>query len=92
MDEKKTTPISVPEPECPLVMRLNAAKRETTSAINDILKKHNLPCFLYESILAEAYRQVLEGAKNESTQAYVSYEKQMQEWEKIQSKKDNKGD
>lgn len=92
MDTKKPELISLAEPECPLVIRLNNAKRETTSAINDILKKHSLPCFLYEPILSDAYNQVVEGAKKESAQAYVSYEKQMQEWEKQLPKNVKKGE
>lgn len=83
MDEKKTKSIngSNTKPETPLIMRINDAKQETTKAINDILKRNNLPCFLYEPILLDAYRQILEGAKRESGQAYVEYERQMQEWE-----------
>ena len=83
MEEKTVNGIdkTITKPEVPLVMRINDAKKETTIAINDILKRNNLPCFLYEPILYEAYRQVLEGSKRESGQAYAEYERLTQEWE-----------
>lgn len=49
----------------PVILEMHDAELETIATINDIMRKHNLPCALYEPILAKAYRQVQEGKNQE---------------------------
>lgn len=48
-----------------LVIVLDEAEKEMTAAINDIMKKHGLPCFLFESILDKIHRQLIDGKLRE---------------------------
>jgi hypothetical protein len=45
----------------PLVIALAEAEKETTDAVNSIMQKHGLPCFLMESIIYKIHRQLEDG-------------------------------
>lgn len=60
----------------PLVLEIHEAERETVAAVNEIMKKHNLPCSFYEPIVAGIYRQLAEGKRNEINAAATQYEAQ----------------
>ena len=70
------------EPTRPLCLEFEDAKNEAFNAINNILKKHNLPMFLMEVILDDALRQVRGGVRNELTEAERFYQQQLEEAKK----------
>lgn len=59
----------------PLILEINEAEQETLSAVNEIMKKHNLPCSLYEPIISGIHRQLVDGKKNEIQMASAQYAK-----------------
>lgn len=44
-----------------LALVLEEAEQETAAALNSILQKHGLPCYLFEPILDKLHRQILDG-------------------------------
>ena len=66
-------------PMKPLQLEFEAAKGLTFNAINNIIKQHNLPLFLMETILTEALRQVQLGAQNERAEAERIYKIKLEE-------------
>lgn len=48
-----------------LVITLAEAEQELVEAVNGILQKHGLPCYLFEPILDKVHRQVAEAKANE---------------------------
>ena len=44
-----------------LVITLSEAEQEAVEAVNTIMQKHGLPCFLFEPIVYKVYRQVADG-------------------------------
>lgn len=48
-----------------LVITLAEAEQELVEAVNGILQKHGLPCYLFEPILDKVHRQVTEAKANE---------------------------
>jgi hypothetical protein len=52
-----------------IILEIEEAKEELICCVNDILKKHNLNCYLIEPTFAELYAQVKAGARNELAQA-----------------------
>jgi hypothetical protein len=44
-----------------LALVLDEAEAETAAALNIILQKHGLPCYLFEPILDKLHRQILDG-------------------------------
>ena len=52
-----------------LVIRMADAEQETVAAVNSIMEKHGLPCFLFEPILDKIHRQLIEGKTAELVQA-----------------------
>ena len=44
-----------------LAIALSEAEREAVEAVNTIMQKHCLPCFLFEPIIYKIYRQVADG-------------------------------
>lgn len=45
----------------PLIIALTEAEKETTDAVNSIMQKHGIPCFLMESIIYKIHRQLEDG-------------------------------
>ena len=52
-----------------LVIRMADAEQETVAAVNNIMEKHGLPCFLFEPILDKIHRQLIDGKTAELAQA-----------------------
>lgn len=52
-----------------LALVLDEAEGEATSALNAIMKKHGLPCYLMEPIIDKLHRQINEGKTAEITAA-----------------------
>lgn len=52
-----------------LVITLAEAEQETVDAINGIMQKHGLPCYLFEPIVDKLHRQLIEGKSTELSQA-----------------------
>ena len=53
----------------PLILRMDEAKQELTQCVKDILRKHELNCYLIEPMYAELYTQIKATAQNELAQA-----------------------
>lgn len=62
----------------PLILEIEEAKAETNTAINEILKKHNLPCYLYESIIEDIHRQISNIAQNEVNTLKANYKSEVE--------------
>ena len=52
-----------------LVIRMSEAEQETVAAVNSIMERHGLPCFLFEPILDKIHRQLIDGKTAELVQA-----------------------
>ena len=48
-----------------LVIVLSEAEQEMTEAVNAIMQKHGLPCYLMEPIAYKIHRKLYEGKANE---------------------------
>ena len=48
-----------------LVIVLAEAEQEMAAAVNSIMQKHGLPCFLLEPIVDKVHRQLIDGKANE---------------------------
>lgn len=48
-----------------LVITLAEAEQEAVDAMNSIMQKHGLPCYLFESIVDKLHRQLIEGKAGE---------------------------
>lgn len=48
-----------------LVIRVAEAEQETVAAVNSIMQKHGLPCFLFEPIVDKIHRQLIDGKTSE---------------------------
>lgn len=67
----------------PLILEIEEAKAETNTAINDILKKHNLPCYLYEPIIEDIHRQISSIAQNEVATIKANYKSEVEASKKV---------
>ncbi len=63
----------------PLILEIEEAKHETSVAINDILQRHGLPCYLYEGIIEDIHKQISAAARNEIASVHSDYEKKCEE-------------
>lgn len=70
------------QPIRPLCLELEDAKAEIFAVINMAKKKHNIPFFLLENIVAEAARQTSEFAAKERETAALAYEKELADFQK----------
>lgn len=52
-----------------LVIRMADAEQDTVAAVNSIMERHDLPCFLFEPILDKVHRQLIDGKTAELVQA-----------------------
>lgn len=48
-----------------LCITLAEAEQEAVDAVNSIMQKHGLPCYLFESIVDKIHRQLIEGKNAE---------------------------
>ena len=48
-----------------LVIALDEAEKEAVEAIQNIMDKHGLPCYLMENIVYKIHRQLTDGKANE---------------------------
>ncbi len=62
----------------PLVLEIEEAEKETVAAVNDIMARHDLPCFLFEPIIDKIHRQLSDGKKNEKNAASAQYEAEVE--------------
>lgn len=60
----------------PYILEIEEAKAEMTAAVNKILGKHELPCYLFEGIIEEIHNRVTIAAKKELELARSQYESQ----------------
>lgn len=44
-----------------LVIALEEAEQEAVAAVNCIMQKHGLPCYLFEPIMDKIHRQLIDG-------------------------------
>lgn len=49
----------------PLILNINDAESDLVKAVNDIIRRYNLPCYFMELILDKIHNQIKEGAKLE---------------------------
>ena len=61
--------------EKPIILELDEAKRELAQCVNDILSRHNLNCYLIESMFAEMHSQIKLSAQQELAQARAQFNK-----------------
>lgn len=52
-----------------LVIRMDEAETELVNAVNGIMQKYELPCFLLECIIDKIHRQVINGKATELQEA-----------------------
>ena len=52
-----------------LVIRMAEAEQEVVDAMNGIMQRHCLPCYLFESIVDKLHRQLIEGKARELLEA-----------------------
>lgn len=52
-----------------LILRMAEAEQELVDAVNAVIQKHSLPCFLVEFIVEKIHRQLVAGKENEWEQA-----------------------
>jgi hypothetical protein len=53
----------------PLILRMEEAKVELAECVNEIMRRHELNCYLIEPMFADLYMQVKSAAQNELAQA-----------------------
>lgn len=64
-----------------LVIRMAEAEADTVAALNTIMQKHGLPCYLYEPIVDKLHRQLIDGKTAELAQAKAAESAQTKESE-----------
>ena len=52
-----------------LILRTAEAEQELVDAVNAVIQKHDLPCFLLEPIVDKIHRQVINGKEAELASA-----------------------
>ena len=53
----------------PIILEIEEAKQELIQCVNDILARHQLPCYFIEPTFADLHTQIKAGAQNELAQA-----------------------
>ena len=56
-----------------IILEIEEAKMELIQNVNDIMARHNLPCYLLEPTCKEIYEQMKAGAQNELKQAKAQW-------------------
>lgn len=59
-----------------LILRVTEAEQELVDAVNAVLKKHSLPCFLVEPMVDKLHRQLLAGKNAELAAAKQQEERE----------------
>lgn len=59
-------------PDKELVIVMDEAERELRACVNAIMRKHGLPCFLFETIFAGVHRELIDGKAGELSAARVN--------------------
>lgn len=57
------------EKQKPLILRMEEAEQELVDAVNVIIQRHSLPCFLVEPMVDKIHRQVISGKAAELAEA-----------------------
>ena len=57
------------ENQKPLILRMDEAEQELVDAVNAIMQKHSLPCFLVEPMVDKIHRQGSSGKAAELAKA-----------------------
>lgn len=52
-----------------LILRMEEAEQELVDAVNAIIQRHSLPCFLVEPMVDKIHRQLINGKAEELTAA-----------------------
>lgn len=78
------------KPTKPFILEYAEAKNEINTAINNAIQTHGVPCILLESVLSEALQTIKAGAKNEKNNVLNAYNKQLADYEKSLSEKEEK--
>ncbi len=63
----------------PLILEIEEATQEITSAVELASSKHGLPCYLLEPIVADILTRLQNGKRTELENAKRSYEQQEEE-------------
>lgn len=58
----------------PLILALKEAEAELINAVNGVMGKYSLPCYLAEFLVDKIHRQLIEGKRNEIAAASIEYE------------------
>ena len=48
-----------------LILRMAEAEQELVNAVNGVMQKHSLPCFLVEYMVEKIHRQLIDGKNSE---------------------------
>ena len=75
-------------PARPFALEYEDAKKEIFSAVNVASKRHNVPYFLLEGIIAEVLYQVKDVAREEARNAELLSAKQLGDVEKMNKKEE----
>ena len=75
------------KPTRPLCLKVEEAKCEIVDAINRA-QKSGIPFFMLESIIANVANQVSTYAKAERESAKATYNKQLEEYQKVENPKE----
>lgn len=73
------------KPKKPFAMEYDEAEREIINAVNSAHSEHGVPFIFIEKTLTILLYQVKENARAEKEMARQSYEKQMEEYIKVES-------
>lgn len=57
------------EKQKPLILRMEEAERELVDAVNAVIQRHSLPCYLVEPMIDKIHRQVISGKAAELAEA-----------------------
>lgn len=64
-----------------LVLRMADAEQELVSAVNIIIQKHSMPCFLVEHMVDRIHRQLIDGKAGELAAAKARESKKEEDFQ-----------
>ena len=53
----------------PFILEMTEAENELVTVINDIIRRHNIPCYFMELLVDKIHSQLKAGAKDEIARA-----------------------
>lgn len=59
-----------------LILRMNEAEQELVDAVNAVIQRHSLPCFLVEPMVDKIHRQLITGKTEELEEAKLREKKE----------------